>query len=232
MIDLSLSERDAATLARAQAAYAGKPASYFAGARHDFIARLPKNPEARVLEIGCGSGATGRAIRAAGVARHIAGVELYPAAAAQARAVMDEVVVGDVETMELPFAEASFDALILSEVLEHLEDPWSVVHRAAALVRPGGLVLASSPNVAHWRIVAALAVGRFELTDSGPMDRTHKRWFTPSSFRRLFERAGFEVLSVGPVTPFATRTRWLGRLGGGRLDHLFMRQIAIVGTKN
>ena len=42
-----------------QLAYAAKDAAYFSGARADFVSRLPKAPDARILEIGCGTGATG-----------------------------------------------------------------------------------------------------------------------------------------------------------------------------
>ena len=41
----------------------------------------------------------------------------------------------------------AYDAVILSEVLEHLTDPWALVRKLSPLVRPGGLLLASSPNV-------------------------------------------------------------------------------------
>jgi SAM-dependent methyltransferase len=211
--------------------YAGKPDTYFAGARRDFVKRLPTDPDARILEIGCGSGDTAALAIADGKAGYYAGVELFPAAADAARNIMNEVVVGDVERVALPWPAESFDAAILSEVLEHLQDPWSVVRRVAGLLRPGGLVLASSPNIAHWRMLAEIARGRFDLADSGPFDRTHLRWFTPSTFARMFEEAGFEIEHIGPVTPFAARTRALCWLAGGRLDHLFMRQIAVVASR-
>lgn len=208
-------------------AYATKTASYFAGARADFIARLPADPGAAVLEIGCGTGATGALALAGGKAGRYVGVELFPAAAAEAAQVLSDVLVGDVERLELPWAPASFDAVILSEVLEHLVDPWNVLARLAPLVRQGGLLLASSPNVAHWRVLRELLAGRFELADQGVMDRTHMRWFTPASYAAMAERAGFAVTRVGPVTPFSGRTRLLSRLTRGGLDHLFMVQIAI-----
>lgn len=214
-----------------EAAYARKDPGYFAGARADFIARLPPQPDSSILEIGCGTGATGRLALAGGKAERYVGVELFEDAAAEARKYLTDVVVGNVEKLDLPFAPCSFDALILSEVLEHLIDPWSVVRRLAPLIRPGGMVLASSPNVTHWRVVAELLRGRFELADQGVFDRTHMRWFTPSSYRALFEAAGFAVDHVGPVTPFSPRTRTFSRLTGGRFDHAFMVQIAIVGHR-
>lgn len=221
----------AAARSRTAGAYASKPVSYFAGARADFVARLPDRPDATILEVGCGSGETGALALAAGKAGRYVGVELFPAAAAKAREVLSEVVVGDVERMALPWEPATFDALILSEVLEHLVDPWSVVARLAVLLKPGAMVLASSPNVTHWRVVRELLAGRFELADQGVFDRTHMRWFTPTSFRALFEAAGITVEDVGPVTPFSARTRALSRLTGGRLDHLCMVQIALTGRR-
>ncbi|MFM1814680.1 MAG: hypothetical protein RLZ98_1375 [Pseudomonadota bacterium] len=214
-----------------EALYTDKRAAYFDGARADMLARLPDDPAAAVIEIGCGSGATGAMALRDGKAGRYVGVELSNAAASVAARRLSEVVVGDVEAMRLPWQPGSFDALILSEVLEHLIEPWSVVSRAVQLVRPGGRVLASSPNVAHWRVVREIMMGRFELADEGVFDRTHMRWFTPTTFRRLFEQAGVEIVDVGPVTPFAARTRMLSRLTGGRLDHLFMSQILLEGRR-
>lgn len=227
----SLSHASAIAAPGIVAGYGAKPPVYFEGARADFVARLPDDPQAAILEAGCGRGGTGALALRAGKAGRYVGIELFPSAAAEARQSLSEVIEGDVETLSLPFEAASFDALVLSEVLEHLRDPWAVVARLGALVRPGGMVLASSPNIAHWRIVLALACGRFEPADMGPMDRTHLRWFTPATFRGLFEGAGFAVEHVGPVTPNAARTRLLSHMTGGRSDHLFMRQIALQGRK-
>ncbi|MCB1509781.1 MAG: class I SAM-dependent methyltransferase [Hyphomicrobiaceae bacterium] len=212
-------------------AYTSKQESYFAGARMDFIERLPKWCPLGVLEIGCGDGSTGALALKSGVCERYVGVELFPEAAAKARQKISDVLVGDVQTMDLPFEPASFDAVILSEVLEHLVSPWQVLKQVAPMIRRGGVVLASSPNVAHWRVIRELLAGRFDLADSGVFDRTHMRWFTPGSFARMFEDAGFEVVSVAPVTPFAARTRLLSSLTGGRLDHLFMTQISLEGRR-
>jgi SAM-dependent methyltransferase len=215
----------------AGAAYEHKPHAYFANPRTDLVARLPRDATASILEVGCGSGATGALALALGRAGRYVGIELVESVAAEARQVLNEVLVGDVERIELPWRPAEFDALVLSEVLEHLVDPWATLARLARVLRPGGFVLASSPNIAHWRVVRELVRGRFELADSGVFDRTHLRWFTPSSFAAMFERAGLRVERLGPVTPFSARTRALSRVTGGRFDHLFMTQIAIEARK-
>jgi len=214
-----------------EAIYQDKPASYFANARRDFAALLDTGPESAVLELGCGAGGTGRAVLAAGKAGRYVGIELNPAAASAAAAIVDEVIVGNVEELDLEPLEGSFDALIVSEVLEHLTDPWTTVTRLAACLKPGALVLASSPNVAHWRVILELLRGRFAYRETGSMDRTHLRWFTPESYRAMFEQAGIGIVSVDAVRRPGWRPALVNALTGGRSRHLFMTQIAIVGRK-
>lgn len=213
------------------ALYAGKPAAYFSAARADFVGRLPQDPNAAILEIGCGNGATGALALSEGRCARYVGVELFEQAAREAREVLSEVVTGNVETLQFDWQPTSFDALILSEVLEHLIEPGRILKDLARFIRPGGLVMASSPNVAHWRVIRELLAGRFNLTDRGVFDRTHMRWFTPATFVDMFEAAGFAITWAGPVTPFSGRTRMISELTGGRLDHLFMAQIAVIGER-
>lgn len=213
------------------AAYRDKAPAYFSGARHDFVRRLPKDPTASILEVGCGTGATGALALASGRAQRYVGIELFEAAATQARSVLSEVITGDVERLQFDFGPAAFDALIFSEVLEHLVEPQRVVEKLVRSLRPGGLVLASSPNIAHWRVIAELLRGRFNLADKGVFDRTHMRWFTPATFVGMFTNAGLRVESVGPVTPFSSRTRIISEVTQGRADHLFMTQIQVAARK-
>ena len=213
------------------AAYQSKCRNYFAGARFDFIDQLPHAPDASILEIGCGSGQTGAlALQGQRAGRYV-GIELMEQAAADARAILSEVIVGDVEQMEFDWQPATFDVLILSEVLEHLREPGETLQRLARFVRPGGIVLASSPNVSHWRVIRELIQGRFPKADQGVFDRTHLRWFTPGSFAEMFEEAGYDIDRIAPVTQFSQRTQLISQLTGGRLDHLIMTQISLKGRR-
>ena len=211
--------------------YAAKSASYFSNARADLVDRLPLDPSASILEVGCGTGATGALALSEGRCSHYVGVELFESAAKEAREVLSDVITGNVESLTFDWQPASFDALILSEVLEHLVEPGEVLKKLARYVRPGGMVLASSPNISHWRVIRELIRGRFELADQGVFDRTHLRWFTPQSFAGMFDDAGFRIDEVGPVTAFSPRTELISRLTGGRFDHLFMTQIALQGSR-
>lgn len=213
------------------AGYSGKSQRYFSGVRQDFLDLLPDSDAASILEIGCGFGDTGSAALSQGKCRYYAGVELVPEAAEKAKESLTEVLEGNVEELVMPWPEGTFDALLMSEVLEHLVEPWTTLERVVRLLRPGALVLASSPNVAHVRIITSLLRGRWELTDSGPMDRTHLRWFTPVSYREMFEKCGVQVVEVGPMAPSGWRGRLLNALSGDGLRHLTMRQIRLVGYR-
>ncbi len=203
-----------------------KDERYFSGVRRDDITALPNDPDASVLELGCAGGTTGAVALAEGKCGRYCGIELFGDAARLASTRLTEVVTGDVATLDLPWAEQSFDALILSEVLEHLADPRAVL-QPGPLLKPGARVFASAPNVSHHSIVRQLLRGDFRLEDSGVMDRTHLRWFTPKTFAELVETTVFAVESVRPLN----RIRWPGRLfnlvTAGLFHHLLWYQIDV-----
>jgi 2-polyprenyl-3-methyl-5-hydroxy-6-metoxy-1,4-benzoquinol methylase len=211
--------------------YSDKPASYFGNARRDIVDALVTDGASSILELGCGAGGTGAAALAAGKAGTYVGIELNPAAAEQARQRITQVIEGDVEAVDVAALRNRFDALIISEVLEHLTDPWGVVRKLAGCLRPGAQVFASSPNVAHWRVVRSLLLGSFNYQEAGVMDRTHLRWFTPDTYRDMFEQAGINVAAVKPLSANAPRTRIINKLTRNRFNHLFMEQIMLTGTK-
>jgi SAM-dependent methyltransferase len=146
---------------------------------------------AYVLDVGCGTGAVSVRIREVAGAT-VLGVEPSPERAAAARA-------RGIETIEALFPSESipttrpFDAIVFTDVLEHLPDPAVALSAARELLTPAGLLIASVPNVAHWSVRFDLLFGRFDYKPYGIMDATHLRWFTAKSLRRLFESAGFTV---------------------------------------
>jgi 2-polyprenyl-3-methyl-5-hydroxy-6-metoxy-1,4-benzoquinol methylase len=211
--------------------YEDKPRTYFGGVRLDIIKQLTTDASSAILELGCGNGGTGLATISAGKAGRYVGIELDPMAAEMARRVLSSVIVGDVAEANLLPHYGKYDALILSEVLEHLTDPWVVLGRMVRCLKPGGMVYASSPNISHWRVIAGLIRGQFGYAPDGVMDRTHLRWFTPNSFRELFEEAGVSVASVAPLVHMRPKARLLNALTGGRFSHLFSVQIMLVGCR-
>jgi 2-polyprenyl-3-methyl-5-hydroxy-6-metoxy-1,4-benzoquinol methylase len=211
--------------------YEGKDSRYFAGVRKDLIDRLDADSSRSILEIGCGDGSTGAYAKRQGKCGLYVGVELFSDAAEIAASAIDRVYKANIEGFDIPEPRGSFDVLIAGEVLEHLVDPWAVLKRLRTYLRPGGLAMASSPNVAHHSVIRMLLKGEWTLADSGRMDRTHLRWFTPKSYADMFRRCGFDVLSAGPLSDFSPRAKLVNRLTARRLEHLFVGQIVVVARK-
>ena len=131
-------------------------------------------PSARLLDVGCGT---------AWLATHFAdytGVDGSQEAVDGAVALGRNVQLCDLSN-PLPFADETFDGVILKDLLEHVPDPVAVVDEVRRVLRPGGIVFASSPDAQRW------------VWD----DYTHRRPFTRKGFRLLFSDQGFTVDRVG-----------------------------------
>lgn len=197
-----------------------KPGGYYGNSRPELVSALPR-PLGRVLDVGCGEGAVGHGLRAAG-ASWLSGIELYEAAAAAAREVYDEVAVGPVEDV-IGDVTGPFDTICCYDVLEHLVDPYAVLARLRRLAAPGGRLHVSVPNARQIGLVRDLLLrGTFGYTDWGHRDRTHLRWFTPRDIREAVAGAGWEVVSTGH--PPLGRSAALDRLTRGRSTQFLVGQ--------
>ena len=214
---------------RASSDYSQKSGAYFRSARKAFVEVLPRDSSARLLEIGCGSGATSAYALAEGKCGWCCGVELCEEPAREARAKLPRVIVGNVEQIDLDLPEHSFDILMLSEVLEHLVDPWSVLRRLRTYMKPGAIVLAGSPNVCHYQVILSLLRGKWPREEKGVFDATHLRWFTPASYQAMFESCGYTVDEVGPARPLGFKAHCFDTLSGGWLRHLLHPQVYLKG---
>lgn len=159
--------------------YEAKSSAYFAHARKEIAPLLPARC-GRVLEIGCGSGATLAWLRTSGRTEHTVGVEISSAAAESARSQVDEIHCLDFEKSGFSVAQAKFDVILCLDVLEHMVDPWRVVDQLVTdHLAPGGALVISLPNVRHYSVVLPLLLlGRWDYEAAGLLDRTHLRFFT------------------------------------------------------
>lgn len=113
----------APTAGRLTGSVPGYTPDYFEFDRPELVALVP--PAARdVVDVGCGAGRLGAALKSRSGCR-VVGVERNPAAAAAARTRLDLVVEGDAEALDWPFPPQSFDAVVCGDVLEHLNLPTS-----------------------------------------------------------------------------------------------------------
>jgi O-antigen biosynthesis protein len=197
-----------------------KPRSYFEQERPELVAQLPERL-GRLLDVGCGAGGVGRALR--GRADFLAGIELEEEVAAAAREVYDQVLVGRVEDV-IAEAEGPFDTILAYDLLEHLAEPDRVLRQLRDVASDGALLHVSMPNARHWSLVRDLVIhGTFGYTDWGHRDRTHLRWVTRSDLVELLESNGWRVerTAHAPLTPAG---RLAERLTGGRSAEFLVYQ--------
>jgi SAM-dependent methyltransferase len=87
-----------------------------------------------------------------------------------------------------------FDKILLMDVLEHLVDPESLLRDCRKLLKPNGELLVSVPNIANLTVRLALAFGQFNYAERGILDKTHLRFFTRKTARRMLAGNGFEIV--------------------------------------
>ena len=151
-------------------------------------------PGSRVLDVGCGTGVITALIHDLRSAS-IVGIEPDPDRALRARERGLEVHEGFLTDGYIR-EHGPFDYIVFADVLEHLPNPAAIVRIAKQGLRPGGSIVLSVPNVAHWFVRGGLLWGQFDYQDSGIMDATHLRWFTRRTIREFVERLGFEVTAL------------------------------------
>ena len=179
------------------------PLRYFSDAKPAFL-QLIDPRGLRVLDLGCGGGHNGALLKKAG-AREVVGVELDAGAAREARKRLDAVVESDLTDLDpARLGDEPFDAILASDVLEHLLDAEDVLAKALTRLRPGGAVVVSLPNVSNVYVFANLLLKTWPRRSSGIFDRTHVRFFAKRDMVRLLEGAGLTVLRV---EPYFTRYR-------------------------
>jgi len=207
-----------------------KDPNYYSHARLDLIRVIPPGIK-KILEVGCGGGMTGKALRERGFER-IVGIEINEEVAREGSPFYDRIIIGDVEKIHLPFEKEHFDCILYGDVLEHLVNPWQLLKDHQAFLKKGGTIICSIPNVRNYRILKNLIFrGRWEYTEDGILDRSHLRFFTLDSIRGMLKEAGFEIQSLAKRSSGAHWVKWIHHLLGSRLIAVLVRQYIIVARK-
>jgi SAM-dependent methyltransferase len=142
----------------------------------------------RIVDVGCGEGTATYLVKRLDPANTVIGIDWSAMALAQARARGVLVVQGGIDGLPLP--DASVDVVIMSELIEHLVDTDAAAEEARRVLRPGGTLLMSTPNLAAWYNRGLVGLGIQPV-------------FSEVSLKGIYGRPGQEV--VGHLRLFTRR---------------------------
>jgi len=211
------------------AAYQDKNADYYTRDKWWLVPFVEQGPH-MVLDLGCASGRVGGKLLETGRAKEIIGVEIFAPAAEEAARVYKQVHVGDIEEMSIDYPN-TFHYVICGDILEHLKDPYRVVSRIVSWLKPGGCLLVCVPNVRNFRVLRDLMFhGEWTYVESGILDKTHLRFFTKDSCRRMLEEAGLQVYHQEMIV-YGPKKHLFDRLTFGMFREFLATQTFCCGRK-
>jgi SAM-dependent methyltransferase len=164
-------------------------------ANRDLVVRIPLTART-VLDVGCGTAATGLEYKRLNPAVRYFGVDRDADSCAVAAGRIDHVVCADIEALPQPFGDQRFDCIVYGDVLEQLRDPWAILRQHAALLAPGGVVVVCMPNIEHWSFVHRLLTGGWDYEATGLFDVGHLRWFNGRTTHAALAASGLTPLDV------------------------------------
>lgn len=171
-----------------------------------FVGALAERPDALVVDLGCGDGQLTALARAAVPGATVIGLDWSAAALASTAASGIPAVRGGVDGVDLPFPDESVDVVMMNEVIEHLVEVDHAVAEARRILRPGGHLLVSTPNLAAWfnRILLAAGVQPVfsEVSRKGIFGRPgtevvgHLRLYTRRALHEFLTAHGFADVEI------------------------------------
>lgn len=179
--------------------YEEKEKSYFESVRLELLELIPeKNRQGNMLEIGAGSRSTLMHAKQNGYAKKIYGIELNKIENSYQKSKEFECfLIGDIESMKLPFQKEQFDVILCGDVLEHLVNPYNLVKALKKYLKHDGIFIASLPNIRHFSALKEIVIkGDFKYVERGILDKTHLRFFCKKNMVDLFVQNGYKIDSI------------------------------------
>jgi len=155
-------------------------------------------PDSKILELGCSTGFMSQYFKTK-LNCQVIGLDINSQALKQAKKHCQQVILGDLEdkSVQVKIKRSSpFDIVFASAVIEHLQDSESTLQLIKQVLKPNGVLIITTSNIAHWRMRLKLFFGNWNYQDYGTLDKTHLKFYTYHTFQTLIKSAGFKILEV------------------------------------
>jgi 2-polyprenyl-3-methyl-5-hydroxy-6-metoxy-1,4-benzoquinol methylase len=144
-----------------------------------------------ILDVGCGTGEMGKALKAGQKERIVCGVTYLQEEYDIATTVLDKVWMADINKDHVKIDER-FDCIIFSHVLEHTYSPTAILKYFSHFLDTGIIIIAL-PNVLYYKQRIEFLKGRFKYALYGLLDYTHFRFFDWETAQAMITEAGLEI---------------------------------------
>jgi len=202
--------------------------AYFTNKRLEMISFIPCSCKV-ILDVGCGEGNFGSQLK--NERRIIVwGIEPDEKASIKAKLVLDQVFTDRFEQAFPDLPKDFFDCIVFNDVLEHLNDPGTVLKSCLSLLHSNGYIVSSIPNVRYIGNLYELLVKKdWEYKQGGILDQTHYRFFTQKSIKHLFKSCGYNVIRCEGINPtHSMKTKLLIWISLGHLSDIKFLQFATI----
>jgi len=220
--------------------YNDKQASYYGSDRDDVFNVVRKFGKfENALEVGCGSGALLSSLKNGGIAKMVTGLDPYGTPPEDH--ILDHFFRGTFEEV-LPELKKlqPFDLIIFADVLEHMEDPWTVLRSISKnYLAEKGLVVISIPNFRNFYTLGKIIFqNSFKYQPEGVLDKTHLRFFCKKDIIDLVLQADLQVELVTPnflhkesIFFKKNRLKYINMMSLNLFPYWIADQVTIVGKK-
>jgi len=159
------------------------------------LARLRELKPVRVLDLGCGNGSLCRSIAAAGIA--VEGCDPSEEGIEQARAAHPDIPFRCMSVYDEPPEDwiGQFDVIVSTEVIEHLYDPRATPRLAARLLKPGGVILVTTPYHGYLKNLAISLLNKWDQHHTPFWLHGHIKFWSKQTLTQLFQEEGMQFVS-------------------------------------
>jgi 2-polyprenyl-3-methyl-5-hydroxy-6-metoxy-1,4-benzoquinol methylase len=157
---------------------------------HDIILKLIK-PNSEVLDLGCSKGYLASQIKEKGCT--VTGIDNNREDLLSAKKECTKTLLMDISKEKI---KGKYDIIILGDIIEHLADPLSLLKSLKTNLKAKGYLLISVPNGVNIYARIKILFGNFNYEEKGIFDKTHLRFFTLKSFKKLIIDSGYSLTEI------------------------------------